>query len=187
MAKASIIRILSTFESFQMQGIKNMCNFNNHDEDAKALIHLFMKKASENLGGVNFLLNLIEAIKEKKPNALVLGDKKVSSKEAKIEWNKVIFKDKFDVLEGIVRSHKSSEGYNFNILDVQNAKDAKKILNMIKTLAPLEFVVTANDGDGFNFKVFDKAEDGYASINPIFVAIFFCSSEFIKKALKYEL
>lgn len=164
-----------------------MCNFNKHNEDAKALIHLFMKKASENLGGVNFLLNLIEAIKEKKPNALILGDKKVSSKEAKIEWNKVVFKDKFDVLEEIIRSHRSSEGYNFNILDVDNSKQSKKILNMIKTLAPLEFIVTADDGDGFTFKVFDKVEDGYASINPIFVAIFFCSSEFTKKALKYEI
>lgn len=164
-----------------------MCNFNKHNEDAKTLIHLFMKKASENLGGVNFLLNLIEAIKEKKPSALILGDKKVNSKEAKIEWNKVIFKDKFDVLEEIIRSHRSAEGYNFNILDVESPKKAKKILNMVKTLAPTEFIVTAEDGDGFSFKVFDKVEDGYASINPIFVAMFFCSSEFTKKALKYEM
>jgi hypothetical protein len=145
-----------------------------------------MKKASENVGGVNFLLNLIEAIKEKKPNALILPEKKVLSKEAKIEWNKIVFKDKFDVLKEIIISHKSSEGYDFNILEDESAKTAKKILNMVKTLKPVEFLVTSNNGDGFEFGIFDKVENDYVSINPIFVAMFFCSSEFTKQALKYE-
>ena len=64
----------------------------------------------------------------------------------------------------------------------------KKILNMVKTLSPIEFAVTPqnpNDGEGFSFGVFDKVEDGCAIINPIFTAIFFCSVEFTKKALKY--
>jgi hypothetical protein len=162
-----------------------MCNFNKHDDDTKAYIHLFMTKASESIGGVNFLLNLIEAMKQIKPNALIQADKKVVSKEAKIEWNKVVFKDKFDLLNEIIISHKSSEGYDFNILEEQNSKKAKKILNMVKTLAPIEFVATAKDGDGFSFKVFDKLEDDYVSINPVFIAFFFCSAEFTKKALKH--
>jgi hypothetical protein len=87
-----------------------MCNFNKHDEDTKAFIHLFMKKASQNIGGVNFLLSLIESIKEKKPNALILSEKQVKSKEAKIEWNKVVFKDKLDVLEELIHSRRSTEG-----------------------------------------------------------------------------
>lgn len=163
-----------------------MCNFNKHNEETKAFIHLFMKKASESVGGVNFLLNLIESIKEKKPNAMINPDKKVISNEATITWNKIVFKDKFDILEEIIHSHKSAEGYDFNILENENAKKAKKILNMVKTLSPIEFVVTANDGDGFSFKVFDKLESDFVSINPIFIAMFFCSTEFTKKALKYE-
>lgn len=167
-----------------------MCNFNKHDTDTQALIHLFMKKASENIGGVNFLLNLIESIKEKKPSALLLSEKKVSSSESTIRWNKVVFKDKYEVLEDIIRSHKSAEGYNFNILEDDNEKKAKKILNMVKTLAPLEFIASANteeNHDGFSFGVFNKIEDDYVSINPIFVAMFFCSTEFTKKALKHEI
>lgn len=164
-----------------------MCNFNKHDDDTKAFIHLFMKKASENVGGMNILLSLIESIKENKPNSLILADKKVTSKGSKIEWNKIVFKDKFDVLNEVIISHKSSEGYNFNILDVESAKKSKKILNMVKTLSPIEFVVTADDGDGFSFKIFDKIEEGFVTINPIFIAMFFCSSEFTKKALKYEM
>jgi len=55
-------------------------------------------------------------------------------------------------------------------------------------LSPIEFIATpkdSNDGGGFNFKVFEEIKDDYVKINPIFVAMFFCSTEFTKKALKY--
>ncbi|MCF6330608.1 MAG: hypothetical protein L3I99_03565 [Sulfurimonas sp.] len=167
-----------------------MCNFNKQSEDAKSLIHLFMKKSAEALGGVNFLLNLIETMKTHKPNALIHSGKKIISDEALIEWNKVVFKDKFDILEDVIFSHNGNEAQNFNILNNQNVKKSKKILNMVKALAPIEFAVTpkdAGENGGFNFKIFDKIEEGYVSINPIFIAMFFCSTEFIKKALKHNI
>lgn len=165
-----------------------MCNFNKQSDEAKAILHLFMIKSAEALGGMNFLLSLIESMKASKPNALVNKNKKVNSDEASIEWNKVVFRDKFDVLEEIIRSHKSSEEPNFNILENESEKKSKKILNMVKTLAPIEFTVTpanSSDNGGFSFKVFDKQEDNFVSVNPIFVAMFFCSTEFTKKALKH--
>ncbi len=164
-----------------------MCNFNKQTQDAKELIHLFMTKAAENIGGTNFLLALIEAMKTKKPNPLMFAGKQISSNNTIIKWNKVVFKDKFDVLEEILVGHRSSEDPDFNILNNDNAKKRKMILNMIKTLAPIEFTVTPqnpNDGGGFNFKVFESIEDDNVKINPIFVAMFFCSTEFTKKALK---
>jgi hypothetical protein len=167
-----------------------MCNFNKQNEDTKALIHLFMTKAAENVGGVNFLLALIEAMKSKKPNALMLKEKQVSSNNTIIKWNKVVFKDKVDVIEKILVEHRSAEDPDFNILNNESAKKRKLILNTIKTLAPVEFIVTpqnANDGGGFNFKVFDTVDNDTVKINPIFVAMFFCSTEFTKKALKYEI
>jgi len=168
-----------------------MCNFNKQNSDTKALLHLFMKKSAETLGGVNFLLNLIETMKTNRPNALLLKDKKVVSNEATIEWNKVVFKDKFEVLEETIHSHKSSEGQDFNLLDVQSEKKRKKILNMIKTLSPIEFVVlpkiSTEKNGGFSFKIFDIVDDKNVKINPIFVAMFFCSVDFTKKALKYEM
>lgn len=165
-----------------------MCNFNKQSEDAQNLIHLFMKKCAEALGGVNFLLSLIETMKDSKPNALVNKNKKIKSEDATIEWNKVVFRDKFDVLEEVIRSQKSSEEPNCNILENASDKKAKKILNMVKTLAPMEFTITptnSQDSEDFNFKIFDKLEDDYVSVNPIFVAMFFCSTEFTKKALKH--
>lgn len=167
-----------------------MCNFNKQNEDTKALIHLLMKKCAETVGGANFLLGLIEAMKEKKPNALILNTCKIDSKELKISWNKIVFKDKFDVLEEIIRSHKSSENQDFNLLENDNQKKRKKILNMVKTLAPVEFTVIAKNSEenpGFNFKIFETVEEDYVKVNPIFAAMFFCSTEYMKKALKYEL
>ncbi len=165
-----------------------MCNFNKQSEDTKALIHLFMKKAAENVGGTNFLLALMESMKKQKPNALMFKGCQIASENTIIKWNKVVFKDKVEVLEEILAAHRSSEDPDFNILSDKSDKKKKMIINMVRTLAPIEFVVTPqnhNDGGGFNFKVFETIEDDNIVLNPIFMAMFFCSTEFIKKALKY--
>ncbi len=167
-----------------------MCNFNKLDEKEKGLIHLLMKKSADSIGGTNFLLGLLEAMKEKKPNALMFKGCTIDSKETKIKWNKIVFKDKLDILEDVIRSRKSSDTGEFNILDADNDKKKKKILNMVKTLAPIEFTITPNnseDGEGFNFKVFETIEDDKVIVNPLFAAMFFCSTEYMKKALKYTI
>jgi len=165
-----------------------MCNFNKQSEDTKALIHLFMSKASQNVGGTNFLLALIEAMKSKKPHPLMLKECQVASNNSIIKWNKTVFKDKVDLISEILALHRSSEEPDFNILNVENAKKRKNIINMVRALTPIEFIVTPqnpNDGSGFDFKVFDTLKDDEVTFNPIFIAMFFCSTEFTKKALKY--
>ncbi len=166
-----------------------MCNFNKQSEESKMMMHLFMKNAAKNVGGVNFLLALIEAMKSKKPHPLMYKECKIASNNSIIKWNKVVFKDKVEVIEQILALHRSSEAPSFNILEGVNTKQRKNIMNMVRALSPIEFVVTPqnpNDGDGFSFTVFEKAEDTDVRLNPIFVAFFFCSVEFTKKALKYE-
>jgi len=165
-----------------------MCNFNKQDEQTKAFIALFLQKAAQSVGGMNFLLGLIEKMKEHRPNPLLTKECTIVSDQVGISWNKVVFKDKFEVLEAIILAHKSSEKPNFNILEEPNQKKRKKILNMVRTLTPIEFIVKPNDsalGGGFEFKVFETIEDDYVKINPIFIALFFCSAEFSKKALKH--
>jgi hypothetical protein len=167
-----------------------MCNFNKQSEDAKALLHLFMTKAAQNVGGANFLLALIEAMKTKRPNPLMYKECQISSNNTIIKWNKVVFADKVKVLEEILSAHRSSEDPDFNMLENISDKKRKNIMNMVKTIAPIEFVVTPqnpNDGGGFDFKVFETIEDDFIKINPIFLAMFFCSTEFTKKALKYTI
>jgi hypothetical protein len=146
-----------------------------------------MKKNAESIGGTNFLLSLMETMKEKQTNALM--DKKclIKSAQATIKWNKIVFKDKLDTLESVIHNYKTSEENNFNILDVENEKMKKKILNMVKTLAPIEFSVAPIDsknGTGFSFKIFDNVDNNSAKLNPVFIAMFFCSTNFMKKVLK---
>ena len=167
-----------------------MCNFNKQNEDTKLLIHLFMTKSAATIGGVNFLLSLIEVMREIKPNPLIEKKCIIKSKEAKIVWNKIVFKDKLEVLEEILVTHKSSENPDFNILNIESQKKKKRVLNVIKALMPVDFIVTPNDpqnGGGFEFKIFDKIDldNEEVTLNPIFIAMFFCSIEFTKKALKY--
>ncbi|MEA1982949.1 MAG: hypothetical protein U9N39_05335 [Campylobacterota bacterium] len=167
-----------------------MCNFNQLSDETKSIIHLFMTKAAENVGGTNFLLALLEAMKAKKPHALCEKNSQVASNNTIIKWNKVIFKDKVDLLQAILDQHRSADNPTLNILDEENQKKRKNILNMVRTLAPVEFIVTPqnpNDGGGFDFKVFETINDGEAILNPIFMAMFFCSTEFTKKALKHTL
>ncbi len=167
-----------------------MCNFNKQNKQTKELIHLLMKKSAEAVGGTNFLLALIEAMKTKKPSPLIYKECQISSNNTIIKWNKVVFKDKVTVLEEIIHSHKSSENQDFNILADLSDKKRKTVINVVRTLAPIEFTVTPqnpNDGGGFSFKVFETIEDDYVKINPIFVAMFFCSTDFTKRALKYNI
>ncbi|QSZ42935.1 hypothetical protein GJV85_12730 [Sulfurimonas aquatica] len=167
-----------------------MCNFNKQNEDTKMLIHLFMVKAADNVGGENYLLSLIEAMKKSRPNALMAKSCQIASNNTIIKWNKVVFKDKVDLLDLILLQHKSSENPDFNILNEENTKKRKNIINMVRALSPIEFTVTPqnpNDGGGFNFKVFESIEDDVVKLNPIFITMFFCSGEFIKKALRYKI
>jgi hypothetical protein len=169
-----------------------MCNFNKLSDDSKAFIHLLLTKFSETIGGTNHLLTLIEALRANKPHPLTNSKCRIHSENCVIKWNKIVFKDKLMVLEEIFLSQKSSEQPDFNILTTPSEKKKKNILNMVKTLAPVEFIVTSkdtNDGGGFEFKIFESVdfENNYVKINPLFVALFFCSTEFTKKALKYEI
>ena len=167
-----------------------MCNFNNQDQQTKEFLHLFLTKAAQSIGGVNYLLALIEAMRTKKPHPLMQKSCQIASNNTIIKWNKVVFKDKIDLIQKILVIYRESEEKNFNILHETNAKTKKNIINMSRALAPLEFVVTPqnpNDGEGFSFRVFETLEDDKIIFNPVFLALFFCSTEFTKKSIKYSL
>jgi len=165
-----------------------MCNFNKQNEQTKALLHLLMSKSADSIGGANFLIGMSEALRATKPHPLTSNKCHIDSSHAVMKWNKIIFKDKLMVLEAIFIEHNSSEDQDFNILEASSEKKKKRILNTVRALAPVEFIVTPKnpeDGKGFSFKVFESVEKDYVKINPLFVALFFCSSEYTKKALKY--
>lgn len=69
-----------------------MCNFNKQDEKTKEIVHLLMKKSADSVGGVNFLLGLIEEMKKQKPNPLMYKHCFIESAELNIKWNKIVLK-----------------------------------------------------------------------------------------------
>lgn len=167
-----------------------MCNFNKQSDKTKAFLALFMQKLSQNFGGANPLLSLVEALRANKPHPLLNKKCLVSSEKVQISWNKTIFKDKFDLLQEIVIGHKSSEDIDFNILDLESQKTKKRVVNMIKTLLPVKFVVNeiGDEDNGFEFGIFETIDltNEFVTLNPVFTALFFCSTDYTKRALKYE-
>ncbi len=167
-----------------------MCNFNKQNEDTKVFIHLLMTKSAQSVGGANFFIGLSEALRATKPHPLTTNKCHINSDNIVMKWNKIIFKDKLEALEQIFLNHKSSESQDFNILEADSDKKKKRILNVVRALAPVEFVVTPknpDEGEGFSFTVFETIEDDYVKINSLFMALFFCSVEYTKKALKYTI
>ena len=144
-----------------------------------------MIQCANNFGGKNFFLHLLEAIRETKPHPLTAGSTQFSIELGTIEWNKVIFNDKLQVL----LKARVNESTQDNFLPDPDAKNYKKILNVVRTLKPIVFHVTPahkEDGAGFFFQTFDTIDENITKLNPVFDAIFFSSVETVKKVLNYE-
>ena len=124
------------------------------DDNEKEKYHLMMMECAENFGGVNFFLQLLEAVRKHTPHPLTAKHSEFKFSRGNIRWEKVIFKDKLSLLF----KARVSEGERGNLLPSKDDKTYKNIMNLIRTLAPIEFTVTPkniNDGEGFSFKPFD--------------------------------
>ena len=162
-----------------------MCDFNTLTNEEKLLHHQKLLQCANAFGGKNFFLQLLEAIRETKPHPLVAGNSEFNIELGTINWNKAIFNDKLQVLIK-ARVH---EGKQNNLLPEKEAKNYKKVLNVIRTLKPIVFnVKPANkeDGSGFFFQAFDIIDENTTKLNPLFDALFFCSVDTVKKVLNYE-
>lgn len=161
-----------------------MCDFNNLDESEKEKYHKMLLQCAETFGGVNFFLQLLEGIRKHKPHPLTAKHSEFKFSRGHIRWEKVIFKDKLTLLLKI----RVNESKNGNLLPSKDDKSYKNVMNLIRTLSPIEFTVTPkniNDGEGFTFKPFDMIDEETTRLNPIFDAMFFCSVDTIKKVLAY--
>ncbi len=161
-----------------------MCDFNNLDDAAKAAYHNQLTKCADAFGGTNFFLQLLEAIRKVKPHPLTAKHCEFKFSRGIVKWEKVIFKDKFTLLTNV----RVAENENGNLIPPEDDKSYKKVMNLLRTLQPIEFVVTPknnNDGPGFSFHAFDIVDKKTTRINPVFDALFFCSVDTIKKVLSY--
>lgn len=161
-----------------------MCDFNTLSEEEKQIHHLKLLKCANNFGGLNFFLQLLEAIRETKPHPLISGNMSFDIELGSITWNKAIFNDKLQVL---LKARKNESIQN-NFLPKENEKNYKKILNVVRTLKPIVFHVkpaNTEDGAGFFFQTFDIIDETTTKLNPVFDALFFCSVDTVKRILNY--
>jgi len=161
-----------------------MCDFNNLDESEKETYHKMLSECAEAFGGVNFFLQLLESIRKSKPHPLMAKHSEFKFSRGNIRWTKVIFKDKLNLLLK-VRVNESKSG---NLLPDKGDKSFKNVMNLIRTLSPIEFTVipkNLKDGEGFSFKPFERIDEETTRLNPIFDAVFFCSVDTVKKVLAY--
>ncbi len=162
-----------------------MCDFNNLTDEEKLHYHQLLLTCANNYGGINFFLQLIEALREEKPHPLSSKHQDFLSDLGTLRWGKTIFNDKIELIQK-TRKIKNEEN---NFLPKKDYKEYKKVLNLIRTLKPITFSVRPNyreDGEGFDFTAFDTINEEVTRLNPIFEALFFCSAETVKKILNYK-
>jgi len=161
-----------------------MCDFNNLDSAAKTVYHTQLLKCAEAFGGVNYFLQLLEGIRKSKPHPLTAKNSEFRFSRGIVKWEKVIFKDKLTLLTAI-RVNENKDG---NLIPSADDKSFKKVMNLLRTIQPIEFSVMPKnnkDGEGFTFHAFDIVDKETTKINPVFDAVFFCSVDTIKKVLTY--
>lgn len=160
-------------------------NFNNFNDNEKLFWHNKLSECAESFGGANYFLQLIEAMRSTKPHPLIHKDCVFHFALGSVKWHKVIFKDKLMLL----LSARQQEGKNNNLLPAEGDKHHKNVMNLVRTLKPIEFKIKPKNikhGDGFSVYPFDILSDKVTKLNPIFDALFFSSVDNVRNVLSYK-
>lgn len=138
---------------------------------------------SKAMGGDNFLLKIVEEIREQKPNPLLNQTGIFHTKQAKIKLSKSIFKDTLTTLYEAIRR----EEKNGDMFDGASTKEYKATMNMIRTLRPVTVTFESKDSDeSFTFNILDTSIEKNTKVTFAFKAIFFYHLDEIKKALFFK-
>jgi hypothetical protein len=162
-----------------------MCDFNTLDEASKETYHKQLSECAVAFGGINFFLQLLEAVRKAKPHPLLAKHSEFTFSHGSIKWNKVIFKDKLSLLMKV----RVNENKNGNLIPSKEDPSYKNVMNLLRTLHPLKFEVTpksTNEGEGFSVHPFDEINAYTTRLNPVFDVLFFCSIDTVKKILNFE-
>ncbi len=151
----------------------------SHDE--KLEIQKKVLELLEIVGGKNHFLKLIEDVKESSQHPLMNKTGKYHFSNGTITWGKQIFKEKVVALKNMFIQH-----HEDNILTIKNEKLQKEILNCMKTLGKLNFIIETKDGNKFEFQPFVTITETNVETNPIFQVIFFDSINNTKRILDYK-
>ena len=159
-------------------------NFNQLDEEQKNKLHNQAMEVAQNLGGVNFFLQMIEDIKKEKPHALLNKSCVFHFSKGKLNWNKQLFKESTNLLFTAMRK----EERDGDMLNGLPPKEYKETMNMMRTLKPLIITVTPKKVEEprfFSFPILDTRVEKKTKVSLFYKMLFFYHIDFAKDVLNY--
>lgn len=158
--------------------------FNDLDLKMKEELNIKINEYANSIGGINFFLQMIEDLRNEKPNALLNKTSIFHFAKGKITWSKSIFKDTLTLLFNAMRK----EDKDGDILNGLNPKAYKETMNMMRALKPVSISIRNEDNSsGFVVDILDSSEVKKTKVDIMFKIIFFYNIEFAKDALSFKI
>ena len=157
-----------------------MTNYDSLDKDKKQDLKKQLTKYASSIGGKNHFLSLIEAIRKSQHHPLMAKEACFRFNKGNIKWEKVIFKEKVNLLIALIRDNEK----NNNLMPKDGDRNYKTVMNLLRTISPMKFEVrpkNSNDGDGFIISPIEIIDKNTCEINFMFEVIFFLPIQLIKK------
>ena len=157
-----------------------MIDYNSLDDATKERLRKQINDCAQSLGGKNYFLQLLEAVRAEHHHPLMAKDLSFRFKHGIVKWKKVIFKDKVQLLRKLLKNSEINE----NLMPKKGDKNYKTIMNLLRTLGPMKFKIqpkNSNDGDGYILHPFDIIDENTSQINFMFEVIFFLPLYIVKK------
>ncbi|MEA3456346.1 MAG: hypothetical protein U9R26_07540 [Campylobacterota bacterium] len=161
-----------------------MCDFDGLSDEEKINYHSQVSKSAASFGGANYFLQFLEAIRNTTPHPLMAKNSEFKCKLGVVKWNKVIFRDKLNLLMKI----RPNEGDNDTLVLNKEDKNYKKVMNLLRTIKPIIFEVRPADasaGKGFQVHPFEVIGDNITRLDLVFDVLFFCPLDTVKNILHY--
>ena len=157
-----------------------MTNYDSLDHGKKQDLKNQLIKYATLFGGKNHFLCLIEALRLAHPHPLMAKGACFRFNKGIIKWEKVIFKEKVNLLITLIRDNDR----NNNLMPKEGDRNYKTIINLLRTIGPMKFEVrpkNSKDGDGFILRPIEIIDNNTCLINFMFEVLFFLPIQLIKK------
>ena len=159
---------------------RNMINYESMDNDEKEVLKKQLIKNATSLGGKNHFLSLIEAVRMSRISPLRVKEASFRFDKGLIKWNKVIYKDKVDLLMTLIQNCDRTK----NLMPEKGSSNYKIIRNLLRTIGSIKFEVKPKnnkDGDGFIFNFIEIIDKNTCKLSFMFEVIFVLPIKLIKK------
>ena len=157
-----------------------MTHYTLLDDSTKKYYKKQITNCAQSLGGKNYFLQLLEVIRATHPHPLMAKDYLFRFTHGTVKWKKVIFKEKVFLLIELFKDRES----NGNLMPRKGAKRYKTIMNLLRTMGPMEFEIrpkNSKNGEGFILHPFDIIDENTVRLNFMFEVLFFLPLYIVKQ------